>query len=396
MTATCLRNARLFDGREARPGRWDVSIGEDGRFAAVTPHDPTSADRAPAVFDAEGAFLLPGLIDLHVHLSWDGGPDPAGALERDRFERTLLVTAASAMRYPAAGVTTVRDLGSPGDAAVHVSRAVAAGLIPGPRIVAAGQSIIMTGGHDPFHGIMVDGPWEALRAVRRQAFAGAGVIKISATGGVYGRSSGEGVEDEELRPEEIAMIVDEAHRRHLRVTAHAIGRQGIANCVEAGIDCIEHGHFVDPALAARMQEKGTALVPTLFVYRLLAGRDDIPAYARDKARAVVDRHAAALKAAVNAGLTVGAGSDAGSPRTPHPSLVEEIRALHAAGLSTAAALRAATADAGAILGRSGQLGVVAPGTAADCILVAGNPLEDLEALRLVTRVFQAGRCVFMA
>ncbi|MEE4112152.1 MAG: amidohydrolase family protein, partial [Desulfobacteraceae bacterium] len=184
---------------------------------------------------------------------------------------------------------------------------------------------------------MIDGPWEAVRAVRRQAYIGAQVIKISATGGVYGRSTGEGVEDEELRAEEISMIVDEAHRRHLKVTAHAIGRRGIANCVDAGIDCIEHGHFIDMDLAEQMKQKGTALVPTLFVYRWLAAQDGIPVYARDKARAIVDQHTIALAAAEKAGLTIGAGSDAGSPQTPHPSLIEEIAALNMAGLSTAAA-----------------------------------------------------------
>ena len=328
-----------------------------------------------------------------MHLSWNGGPDPAAALTGARAEEVLLTTVANAMQYLSCGITSVRDLGSPHDAALHVARAIRRGLIAGPRIVAAGQSIIMTGGHDPFHGIMVDGPVEALKAVRRQAHAGAGVIKISATGGVYGRTTGEGVEDEELRPEEIAMIVDEAHRRHIRVAAHAIGRPGICNCVDAGVDCIEHGHYIDAALAGRMREKGTFLVPTLHVYQHLASAPDVPAYAREKAGRIVAQHLEAFNQARRAAVVIGAGSDAGSPQTPHPSLLAEIRALSKAGMGPAAALSAATAGAAAVLGMSADIGRIREGALADCMVVAQNPLEDLNALGQVVLVVQQGRIV---
>ena len=395
MSATItIRHTRLFDGIDLRPGYWGVTIGENGRFEHITPGDAPGRPETGLQLDAAGGFLLPGLIDLHVHLSWDGGPDPAAVLTDASAEEVLLTTAANAMKYPAWGITTVRDLGSPRDAALHVERAIRRGLIAGPRIVAAGQSIIMTGGHDPFHGIMVDGPWEALKAVRRQAQAGAGVVKISATGGVYGRATGEGVQDEELRPEEIAMIVDEAHRRHLKVAAHAIGRPGIENCIDAGVDCIEHGHFIDAALALRMREKGTALVPTLHVYQCLAASPDVPAYARQKARALVAQHRQAFDLARQAGVTIGAGSDAGSPQTPHPSLLAEIRALAEAGIGPLPALTAATAGAAAVLGMPETLGVIRKGAVADCLVVAADPFADLEALSRVAVVFQEGRIVF--
>src|SRR5262249_45374031 len=156
------------------------------------------------------------------------------------------------------------------------AHAAADGVFLGPRIVASGQTLIMTGGHDPFWGIMVDGADEALKAVRRQVYAGAGVIKISATGGVYGRASGEDVGQAELTSEEIEVICREARRFGLKVAAHAIGEEGIANAVHGGIDTIEHGHFLTPELAAEMARRGTVLIPTLHVYRQIASMPGIP------------------------------------------------------------------------------------------------------------------------
>jgi len=186
-------------------------------------------------------YLLPGLIDLHVHLVWDGSPDPVEQLRKESTERTLLRAVRHARETLEAGITTVRDLGSIDDLAVDLSRAVERGDVVGPRIVPSGRTIIMTGGHDPFWGIMVDGPQEALKAARHQIYRGAGVIKVSATGGVYGRTEGESATHTELNPDEICAVTREAHKLGVPVAAHAIGREGIRNCVKAGVDTIEHG-----------------------------------------------------------------------------------------------------------------------------------------------------------
>lgn len=386
-----IQNVHIFDGEKALEGLYDVKL--NGQYIeSVTAHDPARPADSAAL-PGDGCWLLPGLIDLHVHLTWNGGVDPGTDIAQASAEENLLETVRNTLKYLAHGITSVRDLGTPDDAALHVSKAVASGKLQGPRIFTSGMSLIMTGGHDPFHGLPVDGPWEALKGVRTQVAKGAQVIKISATGGVYGREEGEGVDDTELRQEELEMIMDEAHRRHVPVTAHAIGEQGIRACLKAGIDCIEHGHFIQPDMAQTMAEQGTALVPTFFIYQHLAANPNIPAYARKKAIAVTEQHRKALGYAKEAGVVIGAGSDAGSPDKPHPALYEEIAALADGGLSPAEALCAATGNAGRILGKPGKLGVIQPGAYADLLLVKNDPCQDLRALQEVKAVVANGQVV---
>ena len=395
MTLTIIHGASVFDGERLLDGPATVVV-RDGRIEQVLSSAEVPAawlDEAAgrgALVDGHGRTLLPGLIDLHVHLVWSSGADPVATLALESPEQTLLRAAGHGLRQLEAGITTVRDLGSVHDLAIHLARATGAGWLPGPRIVASGRSIVMTGGHDPFWGLMVDGPAGALKGVRTQLYAGAGVIKVSATGGVYGRAAGEAVDDVELLPEELRVIADQAHRRGVKVAAHAIGAQGIANCLDAGIDTIEHGHFLTPELAARMAAQGAALIPTLYVYRQVAGAGGIPAYAREKAGAIVDRHRQAVALARAAGVLIGAGSDAGSPRTDHPSLVPELECLVAAGLSPVEALAAATSSAARILGLEREIGWIRPGYRADLVLVDGSPVDDVHDLHRVAHVWQDG------
>ena len=375
-----ITQAHIFDGIQALEGLWDVEV--DGKhIKGLSPSTSGHEAFEGETIDAQGAWLLPGLIDLHVHLTWNGGQDPATDITMSGKEENLLETVSNTLKYLSQGITSARDLGSPDDAAIFVGKATASGQILGPRIFNSGMSLIMTGGHDPFHGLAVDGPWEALKGVRRQVSKGAQVIKISATGGVYGRETGEGVDDTELRQEELDIIIDEAHRRNVPVTAHAIGEQGIRSCLEAGIDCIEHGHFIQPDMAQKMKEQGTAHVPTFYIYQHLANDPAVPAYARAKAAEVLKHHRNAVGYSYDAGVVIGAGSDAGSPMVPHPALLQELVALSDAGLPLDYVLKTATGNAGEILGCKGSLGVIREGALADCILVAGNPLQDLQALQ---------------
>ncbi len=388
-----LRDVRLVDDDQERAGRWDVEI-RDGRIHAVLPAPPSTLASDLPVVDAKGAYLLPGLIDLHVHLVWDGGQDPVATLERERREETLLRAVGHARQTLEAGITTVRDLGSVDDLVIDLAEAVERCHVVGPRIVASGRTIIMTGGHDPFWGIMADGPADVLKATRRQLYRGAAVIKVSATGGVYGRARGESVSDEELSYEELRIIVEEAHKRGIPVAAHAIGLSGIRNAVQAGVDTIEHGHQLTLELARELAGRDGTMVPTLFVYQQIAEQAGIPAYAQTKAKAIVDEHRRAVRLAQEAGLRIGAGSDAGSPLTPHGALIDELLALVDAGMSPGDALRAATQDAARILGLGHELGRVEPGYLADLVLVPENPLVDLGRLRSVSSVWQEGHLVF--
>jgi imidazolonepropionase-like amidohydrolase len=199
--------------------------------------------------------------------------------------------------------------------------------------------------------------------------------------------------DEELSYEEMRVMVEEAHKRNVPVAVHAIGQKGISNAVAAGADTIEHGHQLTYLQATELAGRNGTLVPTLFVYRQIAEQPGIPEYAQTKAKAISNDHEQAIRLARMAGLRIGAGTDAGSPLTPHSSLVDELLTLVEAGLSPLEALKSATYDAALTLGKENEIGRVEPGHVADLILVSENPLEDLRRLRSPSSVWKEGHQV---
>ncbi len=387
---TVISNARLVD----------VTTGEIRENAALSIRDGTIEKIGSAaevchapnlhMVDLDGAYLIPGLIDLHTHLIWSAGKDPVRTVEEEGLLVSVLRASCNARKTLEAGITTVRDLGSNENAAIALAAAVAKGYICGPRIVASGCTIIMTGGHDSFWGIEADGAAEMLKAVRRQVLADARVIKISATGGVYGRLHGEAVRTAELTEDEIRTLCNEAHRFGLTVAAHAISEQGIANCIAGGIDTIEHGHFLNEQHMDMMIRSGLVWVPTLFVYRQIAYADDSPEYAREKACQIVDVHRETFQKALKKGVLIGCGSDAGSPGTPHTALLDELETMVAYECPPLAALRSATITAARALAMQDILGSIQAGKQADLVAVSQNPLADISRLREVTMVMKGG------
>lgn len=343
--------------------------------------------------DFTGCFALPGLIDLHTHLIWSAGNDPVQTVDAEGIPCSLLHAAFNARKTLEAGITCVRDLGSNENSTLTLADAVSKGYLPGPRIISSGCTLIMTGGHDPFWGIQCDGPMELTKAVRKQIYLGAKVIKISATGGVYGRQDGEEVGQEELTMEEIRTVCDEAHRFGLRVAAHAISAAGIWNCIEAGVDTIEHGHFLTEPAMVKMIEKDMVWVPTLYVYRQIAEGKNLPIYAVDKAKRIVDIHRAAFKTALQMGVAIAAGSDAGSPNTPHGSLIEELEYMVDYGSSPLQAINSATLTAAKALGMEKEIGSLSVGKKADIVVFKKNPLEDISNLRTIQCVIKDGKRV---
>ncbi|SIT72828.1 metal-dependent hydrolase family protein [Edaphobacillus lindanitolerans] len=384
-----ISNVCLLLGEELEPVSDRAVWVKDGVIRDVIADSEIPGD--VLVYDGGNHLLMPGLVDLHIHMMWDGSADPVATLESEGYEQMLIRAVANCRHYLEHGITTVRDVGSVDDIALHVAKSIRRGLVPGPAVLASGKTLTMTGGHDPFWARFVDGPDEALKGVREQIYKGAQVIKVSATGGAYGRDEGEQVGHAELNLSELTVIADEAHRFGLKVASHAIGRDGIRNSLLAGIDTIEHGHFLDDELIGLMKERGAAWIPTLHVYRQLATMDEIPDYAKEKAKEITEIHAAAFKKYFKCGVMVGAGSDAGSPGTSHHAIKDELYAMYHLVPDAKAVLKTATVNAGKILGMN--VGQIAKGYQANLLMVAGNPLENLEHLEKVKQVIVDGKIV---
>jgi imidazolonepropionase-like amidohydrolase len=387
-----LRNATVIDGTGAPPLRDAMILIEDDRIIEVTT-DRSITGAIDEVIDLNGRTCLPGLIDLHVHLCWDGSPDPVEINAREGHDLTLLRMVHHARATLERGVTTVRDVGCIDDLSLVLDRALRAGVIAGPRLLATGRTIVMTGGHDPFWGVFCDGPWACAAAVRGQAYRGARIIKVAATGGVYGRSEGEEVGTSELSLEELTSACREAHRLGLRVASHAVGREGIDNSVQAGCDTIEHGIFASDDALRRMAVEHRFLTPTLFIYRHIAEGAG-PDYARRKAIACAQQHPLTVSRARALGVAITAGSDSGSCGAPHPALFAELRDLVSrGGLSPLEAITAATSTNARALGLADEIGTIRPGRQADLLIVDGDPATDVTALERPWKVMQAGRWI---
>lgn len=361
---------------------------EDGKIRSI---EKESDRHANQVIDGNGAYVIPGLIDLHVHMMWDGSINPVATTESEGYEQMLIRAAANADHYLPHGITTVRDIGSIDDISLHIAKAIQNGLIDGPDVTACGKTLTMTGGHDPFWARFVDGKEEALRGVREQIYKGATVIKVSATGGVYGRTEGEDVGNAELSLEELTVICEEAHKFGLKVASHAIGRKGILNSILAGVDTIEHGHYMDDELITLMMNHNVAWHPTLYVYRQVANHSGIPEYARNKAVDIVKIHDAAFKKYHDRGVLIGAGSDAGSPGVSHHALQDELYAMNETIQDNRSALKTATVTAGKILDK--EVGIIKEDYDADLVFLDNNPLTDLTHIERIEGVISKGRKV---
>jgi imidazolonepropionase-like amidohydrolase len=375
--ATYFADVTLFDGLAVRR-RVGVLVSE-GVVRWLGPHRraPREARAAEAVEVAD-ATLTPGLIDSHVHLCFDGGPDfVAEARVSEAYAAMKCV--GNAARQLSAGVTTVRDLGGIGSVVPEVARAIAHGRISGPRVVASGRGLTITGGHGwNSYARQVDGADGMRLAVREEIRGGARSIKIVATGGVL--TPGMSVDFEALTPAEVDAAADEAHKWGVPIAAHAIGRTGIANCVRAGVDSIEHGAQISAELAKEMAAKGLYHVPTINALAGIIGHpEDVPPFAVEKGRQIWEMAQDAFRRAMRAGVRHACGTDAGTPHNPHGSAPREVVRMVEWGLPPVKALRAATANAAELL-RVPEVGTVGEGTAADLVLWPGNPVEDISLL----------------
>lgn len=343
------------------------------------------------VVDCSNVYLTPGLIDMHVHITWDGGNAPVRTMLEEGNYVAAIRGLANAQDSMKKGVTTIREVGSPDDTAIDISNAIRRGIVKGPNMIPAGRIIQCTGGHVPEVGIIADTSDEIMKAIRYLKAKGAAWIKVAATGGAYG--------PEEIGPvlytqEELALIVKESHRLNMKVAAHALSEVGIRNCIDAGIDTIEHGAHIEEESLKKMVEKGLALIPTLSVYQCLAeSKGILPQNIVDKAVMVVDQQKKTFKMAMELGVRIALGTDAGSPNYgPHPSVYKEMLAMHEYGMSAADVIRCATINAAQLLNNH-SIGVIEEGRAADMVALKDNPLEDLEAFGDIVFVLKDGNLV---
>ena len=372
----------------------------DGRITRIEAgHQPFEG--ADTYVDLRSKTVLPGLIDLHTHLTGDPGGDFwKEATEPDEWG--VVIGAKNARLTVLAGFTTVREAGSAQHTAFSLRRATAEGLMPGPRIIAAGPALSIVGGHGDTNGFRPEvnevldtgftctGPVECAEKVRLASQNGADVIKITATGGVLSQQ-GRGLEAH-FSAEEMTAIAKTAHSLGLKVMAHAHGARGIEAAARAGIDTIDHGTYIDEAAAKAMRENGTVLIPTLMALQGVSegiGKGVYTPVVEAKIRAVQPFMATLVSRARANGVTIAFGTDAGVYQ--HGRNAQEFALMLAQGMTSREALAAATTTAAKVLGMENEIGRIAVGYSADIIAVQGNPLQDATVLEKVDWVMARGR-----
>jgi imidazolonepropionase-like amidohydrolase len=386
-----LSGARIIDGTGAEPVRGRSVVVEGGVITAVV--DDARAPRGNGL-DLAGYTLLPGLINCHVHLCFGAEADPVRPLREEPLALTAIKALLRARETARAGVTTVRDLGGREYVEIAARRAIQEGLIDGPRILAAGRPVCMTGGHGHWLGREADGPDDARKAVREQLKAGADVIKIIATGGVM--TPGVEPGSPQMTLEEMRAAIEEARKAGRHTAAHAMAATGISEAIDAGITSIEHGVFLTEEIVAHMRRDGTFLVPTLNAPTAIAAGGiaaGIPQFMVRKSEQVVPAHVASFQLAHRAGVRIAAGADSGTPLNFHGSLLPELALMVKYGMTPLEAIRSATVTAADCLGLGEVTGRVAPGYAADLIAVAGDPAERIDALVDLKLVLVNGRAI---
>ena len=394
-----IKGATILDVTNGDLIKNHVVIVKDGRIDAVSAARSADIPKGIEVIDLQGHTLLPGLIDMHVHLTSGGGYHGYERLKLTD-ERRAILGVVHAKQTLMAGFTTVRNVGAGSFGDVALRDAINDGDIPGPRMLVSGPPIGITGGHcsdnnllPPEYGIsgegVADGPWAARTAVRRNIKFGADLIKTCSTGGVL--SKGTKVGAPQYTVEELTALIDEAHSRGLKVASHAHGAEGIINALIAGADTIEHASFIDDQGIRLAIENDAALSMDIYVTEYILGEGasaGILEESLEKERMTGAIQRSNFRKAVEAGATIVYGTDAGV--YPHGQNAKQLSRMTRFGMTPLQALQSATTVAAEVMGLGYEVGKIEVGYAGDFVAVEGNPIEKIELLEAPSAVIKGG------
>lgn len=402
---TYIRAGRLFDGTGDKVRENVVIVVQDDRIQAINPAGSASIPPGATVIDLSRATVLPGLIDCHTHLGARADRYDEIYSFKDTPFQSAFAAVVHARKTLEAGFTTVRDVGSLPFLAVDLRNSINEGLVPGPRIVASGPGISITGGHGDLNNFspqtrvtmfpeergfqIADGIDQIRHVVRAQVKYGVDVIKILATGGVLSKGDSPGAP--QFTFEELKAAAEEAHMAGRKIAAHAHGSQGIKNAILAGIDSIEHASLIDDEGIRLAKEHGTYLVMDIYNddYILTKAVEfGLPQENVDKEKMVGRTQRENFQKAVQAGAKMAFGTDAGV--YPHGDNAKQFFHMVKFGMTPAQAIRAATSNAADLIGRSKDVGSIEAGKYADIVAVSADPLQDVRALENVGFVMKGG------
>lgn len=400
---TLIHAGALIDGRNDSVRKAVTVVVEGDRIAAVA-DGYTAPGTGDTVIDLKNATVMPGLMDMHVHLTGEQSPTSYSEQFFMNPADFALRSTVYAKRTLLAGFTTVRDLGASDNLNNSLRDAIAKGWVVGPRIFSVGKALATTGGHgDPTNGLndalkgdpgpkegVLNGPDDARKAVRQRYKDGADLIKITGTGGVL--SLAKNGLNPQLTEEEFRAIVTTAHDYGMKVAVHAHGDEGMKRAVRAGVDSIEHGTYMSDETIQLMKEHGTYFVPTLSAGRFVVEKAKIdgyfPAVVRPKAAMIGPLMAATFQRAYQAGVKIAFGTDEGV--APHGENAKEFGFMVEAGMPPMKAIQSATLEGARLIGIEKDLGTVEPGKIADLVAVPGDPIADIKLMEKVSFVMKAG------
>jgi len=393
-TTVVYKGFNLIDGTGKEPVKDSYMMVEGEKIIKIGKVSDLSENSNFKTIDLSGKFVMPGLINSHVHITMEPVGNSFAIIDSESDAMTSLRGVKNLKKTLELGTTYFRDLGGPVGIDLDLRNAVNKKFIEGPEFLAAGKVICMTGGHGWMTGREADGPVETRKAAREQLKAGADVIKVMATGGVMT----EGVEpgSPQFTIEEMASAIEEAHKAGKKTATHAQGTTGIKNAIKAGIDSIEHGFYLDDEIFEMMKEKGVFLVATLVAPYFIVenGKDGtIPEYAVKKATDAMEAHQESFKKAYKAGVKIAMGTDSGTPYNHHGSAPHEIKLMIECGMNPMDALVASTKGSAECLGITDKYGTIEKNKFADFLVLDSNPLDNIDTLFNINSVYKLGKKV---